>query len=459
MNKNLILATDSYKASHYLQYPTGTQYINSYIEPRYSAIAEHVVHFGLQIFLKEYLSKPFTQDDIEEAQEIFEAHGEPFNRAGWQYILDKHGGYIPVKITAPPEGTIIPLQNVQVQVINTDPNVPWITSYMETAILRAVWYPSTVAAVSRKAKSIILGYLNDTCDDPQSQIAFKLHDFGARGCTCPEQAMIGGVAHLVNFMGTDTVEALIGARRYYDEPMAGFSIPAAEHSTIMTWHREEEAFENMINQFAGEGKLYAVVSDTNDIYHAVDKFWGVLLKEKVKSAGGTLVVRPDSGDPVVITERVISSLAKSFGFTTNSKGFKVLDPSVRVIQGDGVNLKAIDDILRNLKTKGFSAENIAFGMGAGLLQKVNRDSFGYAMKASAISKDGFWRDIRKNPASDPSKKSKAGILRLLRTGNSYTTTSEKGFIDNGVDVLTPVYENGDVLKTWSLAEVRANASL
>jgi nicotinamide phosphoribosyltransferase len=439
MNNNLILATDSYKASHWLQYPNGTQYINSYIEPRKSAISSEVVNFGLQMFLMDKLSKPISYDDVEEAAEIFAAHGEPFNKAGWEYIVDKHGGYMPVRIEAVPEGKVIKLRDVQVQVINTDPAVPWITNYLETMILRAVWYPSTVATISREAKKTIYRYLKETSDDPDGQIMFKLHDFGARGCTSSEQAMIGGTAHLVNFMGTDTVEALVAARRYYAENMAGYSVPAAEHSTIMAWKHEAWAFNNMIDKFGGPNKLYAVVSDTYDIDNAVNFIWGTQLVDKVKATGGTLVVRPDSGDPVTVTERVIKGLSEKFCFIVNNKGYKVLHPSVRVIQGDGVNLKSIGDILQNLKMRGFSAENIAFGMGAGLLQKCDRDTFSYAMKASAINIEGEWRDIQKNPASDPTKASKAGIQKSPD--------------------LVPVFENGDILKNWSLTEARKNASL
>jgi nicotinamide phosphoribosyltransferase len=460
-DKNLILTTDSYKASHWLQYPNGTEYINSYIEPRYSNLATSVVNFGLQMFLLEYLSKPITPAMIEEAEYIFGLHGEPFNKAGWQYIIDKHGGYIPVRIQAVPEGFVLPLSNVQVQVRNTDPNVPWITNYIETALLRAVWYPSTVATLSRVAKRIIKGYLDKTSDDPEGQIGFKLHDFGARGCTSAEQAGIGGTAHLVNFMGTDTVEALVYANRYYGEKMAGFSIPAAEHSTIMAWEHEAHAFNNMIDKFGGPGKLYAVVSDTYDIQNAVNFIWGHQLVNKVKAMGGTLVVRPDSGNPVVMTEMVIESLAEKFGYTVNSKGFKVLDPSVRVIQGDGVNIRSIDDILLNLHSKGYSADNIAFGMGAGLLQKVDRDTFGYAMKASAICQNGIWRAIAKSPKSDEGKKSKAGRLGLFRNGDKIVTLSEidEKFTATSENLLVPVYQNGDVLHTWSMKDVRENAKL
>ena len=198
MNRNAILNVDSYKTSHYLQYPPGTTQVSSYIEARGGQF-EKVVFFGLQMFIKEYLTTPIAAADIDEAKVILEAHGVPFNEAGWRYILEQHNGYLPIEIQAVPEGTVLPVQNVMAQVINTDPNCAWLTSYVETALLRAVWYPTTVATQSRYCKHIIQAYLEATADSTEG-LPFKLHDFGARGVSSEESAAIGGAAHLVNFM-------------------------------------------------------------------------------------------------------------------------------------------------------------------------------------------------------------------------------------------------------------------
>ncbi|HDW3906971.1 TPA: hypothetical protein RMT47_005219, partial [Escherichia coli] len=237
--------------------------------------------------------------------------------------------------------------------------------FLETRLLRATWYATAVATLSWSIKQDMRAFLNRTCDEPEAAVKFMLHDFGARGASSAQTAALGGMAHLVNFMGTDTVPALVAARRYYDESVAGFSIPAMEHFTVTAWGRDNEAraFSNMIDQFGGEGRVYACVSDAYDIYNAVDNIWGKQLKDKVLSKGGRVVIRPDSGDPVSVVLYCVKSLAESFGTTTNSKGFKVLHPSVRVIQGDGVNRDSIIAILRALELHGFSAENVAFGMG------------------------------------------------------------------------------------------------
>jgi nicotinamide phosphoribosyltransferase len=452
---NPITDTDSYKFSHFLQYPPGTEFINSYIESRGGAYND-VVFFGLQAFLKAYLSVPFTLADIDEAEAAVTAHGLTFNRAGFEYILNKHGGHWPVKISALKEGTVLRPHNCLVQVINTDPMVPWVTSFLETALLRAVWYPTTVASRSRKIKTIIKKYLEDTADD-LSGLLFKLHDFGARGVSSRESSAIGGAAHLVNFAGTDTFEALRFLKAYYDEPMAGFSIPAAEHSTITSWSRtkEGEAYKNMVDKFGGQGKLVAVVSDSYDIFHAVNHIWPSL-KAHIEQVGGTVVVRPDSGDPTDVVLKVVDGLAHGAGFSYNSKGYRLLHPSFRVIQGDGINEDSVKSILDNLKAHGYSADNVAFGMGGEMLQTPNRDTNKFAMKASAAIVNGTMRNVSKEPVGDKSKKSKEGILKVVDTGTGLSTVDHKF---GGWDRLEPVYLNGQVLRDQKFAEIRKLAEV
>ncbi|MEC8009805.1 MAG: nicotinate phosphoribosyltransferase [Pseudomonadota bacterium] len=452
---NIILNTDSYKASHYKQYPHGAEYISSYIESR-GGIYSKTTFFGLQMFIKQYLTKPITLADIDEAEIIFTAHGLPFNREGWVYILEEHNGLLPLEIEAVPEGTEIPTGNVLVQVINTDPKCAWLTSYIETALLRAIWYPTTVATVSKACKTIIQKYLTETADD-LTGLAFKLHDFGARGASSEETVAIGGLAHLVNFMGTDSMSAIVAARRFYNADMAGFSIPAAEHSTITSWGRnnESKAYGNMLEQFGGKDKLVAVVSDSYDIWNAIDNIWGDELKLEVQSMGGTLVVRPDSGEPVEIVPQVIERLMARFGHQLNSKGYKVLPDCVRVIQGDGICAASIEAILFEMKKRKLSADNIAFGMGGELLQKVNRDTQKFAMKASAICIKGQWHDVYKDPITDQGKRSKKGRLALINENGEYNTIARSDL--NGDQVLIPVYRNGVLLVEDSLEQVRLRA--
>lgn len=460
-----IIRTDSYKLSQWMQYPENTTHINSYIESRGGE--PESVFFGLQAFIKEYMMTPITMVDVDRAEKIVTAHGLPFNREGWEIIVREYNGMLPLEIQAVPEGTVMPTRNIQVQVVNTDPRLFWLTSYIETAMLRGIWYPSTVATKSRKMKKILAKALLQTSDVPvNDQLMFKLHDFGARGASSTETAVLGGMAHLVNFMGTDTFEAIPAVMELYNtEEVVGFSIPASEHSTITSWGRENEvkAFENMIDKFAGPGKLYACVSDSFNIYEATSDLWGTQLKDKVIASGGTLVVRPDSGNPVFVPIEVIEILMKKFGYTVNSKGFKVLPPYIRVIQGDGINEETLPQIVNNMIANKLSLDNLAFGMGGGLLQAWNRDTLKYAMKASAIRIDnGPWVGFSKDPITDHGKHSKEGRLGLINdcgVGACGLRTVPETVAETKGNVLRTVYRNGTLLIEDTFGDIRARATL
>ncbi|MGE6475914.1 nicotinate phosphoribosyltransferase [Psychrobacter sp. NPDC078631] len=456
---NLILNSDSYKTSHWVQYPSGSEYLSSYIEARKGDY--DVVFFGLQAFIKEYLSTPITHQDIDEAEKVIQAHGLTFNRAGWEHLIEKHDGYLPLRIQAVPEGSIVPVSNVVCQVINTDPEFYWLPSYIETALLRAIWYPSTVASVSHYCKDIIRQALEKSADNTES-LPFRLHDFGARGASSQETVALGSLAHLVNFAGTDSMTALIAASRWYQmsDDMPAFSIPAAEHSTMTAWGRDGEtaAFHNMIKQFGGKDKAFSVVSDSYDLWNAIDNIWGDALKDEVKNMGGTLVIRPDSGEPTKVVREALERLAVKFGTTVNSKGYKVLPDYVRIIQGDGISSQSLSKIIDVVIKAGFSIENVTFGMGGGLLQQVNRDTMSWAMKSSAISIDGAWKDIYKDPVTSRSKRSKKGRLALVKDDSGQLTTIKENEISDPTDnLLRDVYVDGKLLIEDSLTTIRERA--
>jgi nicotinamide phosphoribosyltransferase len=279
-----------------------------------------------------------------------------------------------------------------------------------------------------------------------------------------ESAGIGGAAHLVNFMGTDTITGILHAREYYNADVAGFSIPAAEHSTITSWGRagEVDAYRNMVQQFGKPGALLAVVSDSYDIYAAC-KMWGTELKDEVIASGATVVIRPDSGDPIEVLPKMFNILGETFGYTTNSKGYKVLN-HVRVLWGDGINqlsIKSIYGVLVDMR--GWSADNIAFGMGGALLQQLDRDTQKFAMKCSAAQINGEWVDVFKDPITDKVKASKKGRVTLWKGGAEWVSAVDqpKGWFDKGfgpfTEMLEEVYRDGKLITEYTFDQVRANA--
>lgn len=459
---NMALLTDSYKASHYVQYPKDAEAMTWYVEARGGEFAK-TVFFGLDMIIQEYLNMPLTKDDIDEAEAFWRAHGEPFDREGFEYILENYGGYLPVKIFALKEGTVLPVSMPMIRIESMGKRMFFMGGWIESLILQ-VWYPVTVATLSWSCKAVLAKYLALTADaEAMAGLPFKLHDFGFRGASSVESAARGGCAHLVNFQGSDTVPGVLAARRFYGCEMAGFSIPAAEHSTITSWGREfeREAYENMVEQFSRPGSVFAVVSDSYDLDNAVENIWGGVLKAKVIAKQGLLVVRPDSGDPETIVLRTLANLDKTYGSTVNTKGYRVLN-HVRLIQGDGVNRQSIALILKAIEAAGFSTENVAFGMGGGLLQEVNRDTCKFAMKASAILRNGQWFDVFKDPITDQGKRSKKGVVTTyVNAAGEYCSGLVGQAPDGFSDALELVWAAGETFRTQIFEDIRqrANAAL
>ncbi|WP_217604786.1 nicotinate phosphoribosyltransferase [Chitinophaga sp. GbtcB8] len=466
--ENLILLADAYKYSHHKLYLPGTEYIYSYLESRGGKF-DNTVFYGLQYYLKTYLQGiVFTKEKINEAeallQEVF-GREDVFDRRRFEYIVHTYGGHLPVRIRAVPEGTVVPVRNVLMTIENTDPACFWLTNFLETLLMQ-VWYPCTVATLSREIKQIVKRYYTATASAASfAGIDLVLNDFGFRGASSVESAGLGGSAHLVNFSGSDTLPASIFAKRYYDAQQApGISIPATEHSivTLLGEKGEEAIFKHVLDTFPTG--VIACVSDSYNIFRACGQYWGEDLKQQVLQREGTLVIRPDSGDPVRTLLQVFEILFKQFGYTTNEKGYKVLPPQVRVIQGDGISLSSIGNIYAALQQAGISAENLALGMGGALLQRVNRDTQEFALKCSYAMVNGKDIDVQKNPMElnaegqlrTSFKHSKAGRLKLVKENGEYRTLTLQE-APALADQLETVFENGHLVKEYSFADIRARA--
>ncbi|RFS23525.1 nicotinate phosphoribosyltransferase [Chitinophaga silvatica] len=467
---NLILLADAYKYSHHKLYIPGTQYIYSYLESRGGKFDETVV-YGLQYFLKEYLEGPvFTKEKLDEAEQTLkEVFGrtDVFDRTKFEYIIERYGGKLPVRVKAVPEGMSVPVRNVLMTIENTDPECFWLTNFLETLLMQ-VWYPCTVASLSREIKKIVTRYYNETASEQSfGGIEFVLNDFGFRGASSVESAGIGGSAHLVNFSGSDTIAGSVLAKKYYNAATApGLSIPATEHSicTLLGEPGELTIFKHILDTFP-TGTI-ACVSDSYNIFRACEEYWGTALKDQILQRNGTLVIRPDSGDPVQTLTRVFDILMKKFGFTINEKGYKVLPPQVRVIQGDGISYSSIPEIFEALKLAGISAENLVLGMGGALLQRVNRDTQEFALKCSYAVVNGVGVDVQKSPVEldragnlrTSFKKSKAGKLKLIQPQQQFETVGIQEYPD-ATDIMETVFENGHITREYTFDEVRKNASI
>lgn len=468
--ENFILLADAYKYSHHKLYYPGTTEVYSYLESRGGKF-DSTVFYGLQYILKEYLTGPaFTQADLDAAEsflpQVF-GRTDVFDASRFQYILDTYGGHLPVRIKAVPEGTEVPVSNVLMTIENTDPNCYWLTNFLETLLMQ-VWYPCTVATISKEVRKVVAQYYEKTATlGAEGGIDYVLNDFGFRGVSSVESAGLGGSAHLLNFLGSDTLSGSVFAQRYYGaQKVYGVSVPATEHSicTLLGQAGEAQIFDHVLDTFPSG--IIACVSDSYNIFKACEEYWGSDLKDKVMDRQGTLVIRPDSGDPEMTLLKIFEILFDKFGFTTNEKGHRVLPPQIRVIQGDGVNYDSICSIYARLMKHGISAENLVLGMGGALLQKLDRDTQKFALKCSYAKVKGKDILVQKSPTEMDAqgqitgsfKKSKGGRLKLVKKGGQFQTVGESEFPELK-DHLETVFENGVLKKEHSFESIRDRSRL
>lgn len=473
----VVADSDSYKLTHAPQYPDGATAMRSYIESR-GGLYDKVLWFGMQLIVKEYLLQRLTQTQADNMIAWATEHmgGNITNdlKIALDAVVNELGGRLPIRIRTAPEGLLIPTKNVLAVIETTkeDRRFFSLVSYFETKLIR-VWAPSTVATTSYYVRQTILKALERSADAPLAEIPFKLHDFGARGVSSGESAAFVGAGHLVSFMGSDTHLAMMAVEVAYACRMAAFSIPASEHSTTTTWGRNGEVklVKRMFQAYGKKGAIFATVADSYDIIHFLRNITPQFKETLLSSEMAFWVVRPDSNDPIKMPVQCVIELEKVFGCTVNSKGYKVLN-GVRVIQGDGISPPDVDKILDLLMSLGYSASNMAFGMGGGLLQKNNRDTQKFALKCCQIKVDGVWLDVYKEPSEYNDnweriekvsfKKSKRGNLELMYNPltKEYATKHSENADQFGAEwnsILETTYEDGYIVREYTFDEVRHNA--
>lgn len=464
MTTNPLMLTDVYKLGHMEQVPEDTEYVYSYLTFR--QVDQYVVFALLRYYLERYLTTPVTREMVQEflrTRVRILGPTPPAVEAKLNALADL--GYIPLRIKAVPEGTIFTEPgHIVASFENTVPGFGWVVGYFESLLLK-VWYPSCVATLSRKYKDIAVAYGEATCDN-LDHIPYAVHDFGYRGSSSEETALIGGSAHLMNFLGSDTVVAHEMLDYYGDDgtPMM-LSVPASEHSVMCAFGRENEfgAYEHMLDTYPNG--IASIVSDTYDIYNVITNY-GPRLRDRIMARDGKIVFRPDSGDPLLVLcgdraskhadeqDGVLELLLKVFGGETNSKGYWTLNPHVGVIYGDGMWLQRYQSILHRMMQQRMASSNLVIGVGGLLLQHHNRDDIGAAIKSTNVVIGGESRDIVKNPRTDHKKASLTGRLALTVDEDGQMHTGPESAVHLGDDILRTVYFNGMVVDATPFQEMR-----
>lgn len=467
---NLLLQTDVYKMGHMEQYAPGCDKVYSYLIARSGRKFNETVFFGLQYYIKRYLSQPITPAMGEEfltyRKMILGGENSPEVESKIRALCKL--GYLPLEIKAVEEGTVLPIRNVLMTITNTHPDFYWVVGFVESLLLK-LWYTTTVATCSYQYRRLVDKYFSDTDDESLNALKdFQVHDFGYRGDSSEEGAAISGIAHLLSFLGSDNVPALPCAIEYYhantDEPIL-LSVPASEHSVMCSFGRDQEieAFRHMLKKYPTG--IVSIVSDTFDVYRVLTEF-AENLKEDILSRDGKVVFRPDSGNPEYIIcgdpnaeegsnewKGAIRLLDEKFGSSLNSKGYKVLNPHVGLIYGDGMYLERYERTLERLKAMGYAASNLVIGVG-GILRNHSRDTLGFAIKATYVEVDGEAREIEKDPITDQKKKSHKGLLSLRKIGDAYVTKDQCSPEEEADSLLKTVFYNGKLVKEADLSSIR-----
>jgi len=460
---NFFLLSDFYKQTHWLQYPKGTTEVYSYYENRKGLFPKQLF-FGLQYIIIKYLEGEVVQEwMIKDAEETVKTSGfgfDYFNKIGARRIIDVHGGKLPLEIKAIPEGSLVNTSNVLFTIRNTDPELPYLTNFVED-ILMQVYSSINTATLSYYISKLYSHYASITGADEINP--FFLNDFGLRGASSIETAKRTGAGHLLNFMGSDNLPAAELLKEYYEAPndILG-SVFATEHSTMTIPGKqfEKDTVLRML-EIAPENSVISIVIDSWDAMNHVEKIScsqevkDIVIKKNLK-----LVCRPDSGNPITMSLKVLQTLWNGWGGDINKEGYRVLNKHVGVIYGDGINYSSINDILKHLVDNKFCVSNIIVGMGGELLQNHNRDTYSTAIKCSFAIVEGMNINVKKDPITQTSKKSKSGKLKLhrLSSGNYITISSEdnsEASFTGYVDHLKTVFLNGELVKEYSYKDIKA----
>lgn len=474
---NPMLLIDFYKAVHAEMLPKGITKSVSYFTPRMTRVKrwDKVVMFGLQGFIKTYLidyfneeffNKPFDEV-IANYKRIMDA-SLGVNVYGIKKIEELHKlGYLPIKIVALPEGTLVPMHVPMFGITNTHSDFAWLPQALESLISAESWHPMLAATVGYTYRQIVNKYYDLTCDDdvPKSK---ALGAFDFRGEECTESAIKAGAGWCMSFLNTATVPVVPYLEEMYNcdctkEPVA-FGSPSTEHSVMCSNYAVDGDEITLLRRLLTEiypNNSFSAVLDSYDYWNIIDNVLPEL-KPEIIAHNGCMLMRGDSGDCVEVVTKTVFKLWDIFGGTVNSKGYKVLDPHVKAIYGDSITVQRCEQIYEILMQNGFACSNVALGVGSfsfqcieedGILKPFTRDTFSSCIKATYCEINGKSVPIFKNPKEGGFKKSQKGCC-IVNSDLTFTDGHTWAEAYNENNMLQPIFSDGKMIKEYSLSEVR-----
>jgi nicotinamide phosphoribosyltransferase len=475
---NPMTLIDGYKIDHRRQYVPGITKVYANWTPRMSRVEgqESVVFFGLQYFLQKYIEDEFAPFFLDNEDAVCNRYARRINaylgpnNVGIDHIRALHLlGYLPLEFKALPEGTFVPLRVPMFTIENTHPDFFWLTNYIESLMSCEMWMPCTSATTAAIMRKIINKGALDTGSDA-GFCNWQGHDFSFRGMPGVEAACLSGAGHLIFFTGTDTIPAIEMIEEYYPDEegyFIGGSVAATEHSVMCAGSQEGEldTLFRLLDLYPSG--IFSVVSDTWDLWHLITNLLPKC-KDRIMNREGKMVIRPDSGDPVLIIcgdpsarvdspayKGVIELLWDLFGGTITNKGFKMLDSHIGAIYGDSITAARATAIIEKLAAKGFASGNIVFGIGSYSYQYVTRDTYGFAMKSTWVEINGKGVDIFKKPVTDTGFKNSAkGRLSVVMEEGKLTLINQATREQEDASFLKTVWKDGKFVRKTSFKEVR-----
>lgn len=524
---NPLLLKDFYKAVHLQMIPQNMIKSVSYYTPRMSRVKQwnSVVNFGLQAFCKTYLIDYFNENFFNRPKE--EVIGEykkymentlgknvcTYDKIEKLYDL----GYLPIEIFSLPEGLKVPIHVPIFGITNTHPDFAWLGQALESLISAEMWYPMICATVGNTYREIVDYWYNKTCEDnvPRRR---ALGNFDFRGDQGLDAALKAGSAWCLSFVNTATVPVVPYLEKNYncncETEEVGFGAVSTEHF-VMCSNSAKDTAENPNYEYADidpyreriflkklltelyPNTSFSCVCDSYDYWNVVENILPTL-KDEILNHNGCFLVRGDSGDCVKVVTETVFKLWDIFGGTVNSKGYKVLNPHVKALYGDGITTKRAEEIYQILEENGFAAQNVSLGVGSlsmhaiedeidlhlkscetdfedvlyhtTLFNPFTRDTFGVAIKAcyaEFLNEDGTVTKmpIFKDPKTDREKgggnfkKSHKGCCKVfwrdkwnkIVTYIDELTWDEASQDDN---LMQTIFKNGEMVKEETLSEIR-----
>lgn len=487
LDMNPMLLCDTYKAVHNLMYPENLETLVSYLVPRKSYFEkpenQKMVWFGLQAFIKQYLVDYFNKNFFEKSEdEIVETYTKAMDvqldgAYKLDHIIDLHRlGYLPLKINALPEGSKVNMGVPCIELTNTIIGYAWLVQWVECLLQVELWKICNDATIGDMYYRLAKYWYDKNADadlDPRN--AFS--NFDMRGDDCLEVAPRTAAAWLLSSNKTSTVPSLPFIDKYYMANTSynriGVGAISTEHSVISCANAigmDEEALLKKFLTDTFKDKSFSFLGDTYDYWNIVNNIVPNCKKE-ILAHNGKLLIRPDSGDMLEITIGTIQKFWDVFGGTINSKGYKVLDPHIGLIYGDGCTLNQLRKIWKKLDEMGFAANNVVFGIGAFCFKAVfegdklvvnTRDMYGCAMKATYGVVGGKEIFIYKDPKTDTNKlkKSHKGLIFVEKTEDGFKATDgfnfEK-FLEYGedhVNAMVTFFKDGRITYEERFLDIR-----